>query len=173
MFQLAAWCFDLDQQLFYRFNHSCRKYWLDTLMPWVTKLGGAVFTVVLNLILYQYGNMKLSTAAGAALLALTFSHLAVQICKRVFTRPRPYLVFPNAHIIQTPLEDPSFPSGHTTAAFSLAIVYALFFPAMAIPLCLLASAVGFSRIYLGLHFPSDVLMGALLGAITAISIFLF
>ena len=63
-----------------------------------------------------------------------------------------------------PLDEFSFPSGHTLHAVSFGIVAAGWFPVLALPLALFAVLVAMSRVVLGLHYPSDVLAGAALGA---------
>jgi hypothetical protein len=62
--------------------------------------------------------------------------------------------------------DSSFPSGHTTFAFSQAVIYSHHYPDLTIPLYLFATVVGFSRVYLGEHYPTDVIGGAVLGLVT-------
>ncbi len=67
-----------------------------------------------------------------------------------------------------PLKDHSFPSGHTTAIFSVVVPLLLYMPVLTIILAPIALSVGISRIYLGLHYPSDVLAGLCLGTLTGI-----
>lgn len=68
--------------------------------------------------------------------------------------PRPLVGVPGSH---------SFPSGHTTSSFACATVIAALAPRLAIPAFVLAAAIGFSRVYVGVHYPLDVLAGAVLG----------
>ncbi|WP_019850938.1 phosphatase PAP2 family protein [Desulfitobacterium sp. PCE1] len=67
-----------------------------------------------------------------------------------------------------PLRDASFPSGHSTAIFCIATVLVLAIPSSFILFYSLASIVAFSRVYLGMHYPSDIMIGASLGTITAL-----
>jgi undecaprenyl-diphosphatase len=74
----------------------------------------------------------------------------------------------NFHSIITPSDQFSFPSGHTSAAFMVATLLAYFFPALSVFLYGWATLVGCSRVMLGVHFPTDILVGAILGISVAI-----
>ena len=98
-------------------------------------------------------------------MTLVVSHLLVQVAKRTVVRGRPAKVEGCVNLVREP-DCFSFPSGHAAAAMSVALAYGTTFPAWAAPLLLVAAAVGFSRVRLGVHYPSDVLVGQLLAALT-------
>ena len=104
-----------------------------------------------------------------AMAALAISHLLVQIAKRTVGRGRPDRVCDVAPAIGEP-DRFSFPSGHATASLAVAFSYALVLPAWGGPLILLALLVGFSRVRLGVHYPSDVLVGQMLAMLTAVGL---
>ena len=86
--------------------------------------------------------------------------------KYAFDRTRPYKALKNVHIVGTTDRDPSFPSGHTSSAFAVATMLSLEYRKwyVTVPAYAWAGLVGYSRIAMGVHYPSDVLMGALVGA---------
>ena len=143
---------------------SCRI--LDFLMPYITNLGGAKFTILTAIAVFLFIDYKLGLEMG---LSLGISHLIVHVVKRITNRPRPYITLKNIDQVNIPFEPYSFPSGHTTAAFSVAVTLSLSTPIWGWECILLAlaSLVGISRVYLGVHYPSDVLMGGLLGTACA------
>jgi undecaprenyl-diphosphatase len=110
----------------------------------------------------------LHQASRLALLGLVLSHLVVQLMKRTVGRSRPAVVERLVTLVAEP-DRFSFPSGHATASMSVALAYAIVFPAWAVPLLLLAVLVGFSRVCLRVHYPSDVLVGQLIAATTVIA----
>ncbi len=130
----------------------------------ITAAGSAVVTIgsVLMPLLFAAWPHAASWRAGVALAA---SHLAVQAIKRVVSRERPVLV----PLIACP-DRFSFPSGHATASLSVALTYALIFPAMAAPLVGFGLLVGWSRVALGVHYPGDVVAGQAIAIVTALAV---
>ncbi len=103
--------------------------------------------------------IKTGIALGTTLVITTGLKYAV-------ARQRPYITYPNDVVERASESSYSFPSGHTSAAFSLATSVTLSCKKwyVAVPCYLYAGAVGYSRMRLGVHYPSDVLAGALIGA---------
>ena len=98
-----------------------------------------------------------------------FTGIITTSLKFAFNRERPFKTYPNDIFKHATAGSLSFPSGHTSAAFSVATSLSLEFPKWYViaPSMLWASTMGYSRMYLGVHYPSDVLVGAIIGAGTS------
>jgi membrane-associated phospholipid phosphatase len=108
---------------------------------------------------------------GAATLS-TASYFAASgssdLLKRAFERPRPPLVDPAVHPLVAVPDSYSMPSGHASTAFAAAVAVGLVHPRLRWPLLALASLIALSRVWLGVHYLSDVIVGAALGAVIAL-----
>ena len=159
-----------DNWLFLCINRHFRCTALDFSMSKMTHLGGAFFTICICVLLIFSDFRTSRSAAVEALLALLLSQAVVQLLKKKIGRRRPYFVLSDISV-RRPLFDCSFPSGHTTAGWTLAVIFSLNFPPLSMPLIFLAAVIGFSRTYLGFHYPLDVLSGALVGGGTAYAVY--
>jgi undecaprenyl-diphosphatase len=102
--------------------------------------------------------------AGFLALAAAGAALAVAaVVARVVDRPRPFVAHPEIHAFLGHGTDPGFPSDHATAAFDIGGVLVLRLGWVAAPVLLAALALSVARVMVGVHYPSDVLAGALLG----------
>ena len=145
---------------------------LDALMPWITLLGDAgifwIAAAVVLLCIPKYRKAGLSMGA-ALLMGLVLCNLTL---KPLVARIRPY-DFVLAHygrnitlLVSTP-HDFSFPSGHTIASFEGAVALLLHNKKLGIPALILACLIAFSRMYLYVHYPTDVIFSMILGTALA------
>lgn len=168
MSRVVVWLQHHEYRMFRFVNRRIQHTLLDIFFNTVTHLGGASTTILASLLLAIFGRGTLRTAALQSLIALAASHIPVAIIKKAYPRLRPYLVLPDTVICKNPLKDHSFPSGHTTAIFSSVLPYLFAFPPLGFVLLPLAVSVGISRMYLGLHYPSDVAAGCVIGTTAAL-----
>lgn len=145
---------------------------LDSFMvhaaTWAVQLFIAIVAVWF-LVGWIAGSSRDRRGAVLALLASGGALLVNQIINRIWDRPRPFLAHPGTvHVLIAKSSDPSFPSDHAAAAFAIAV--AVFLVHRRIGLVVLATAlvVAYARVYVGAHYPGDVLGGAIIGAVVTL-----
>jgi undecaprenyl-diphosphatase len=149
-------------------NHWCmsNRFWIQV-FTWSSRLGdGWIWLALLILLPWLYGSAGRSAAQQMALAAV-LGIMLYRWLKRYSKRPRP--LHSDARIIASvpPLDRYSFPSGHTLHATSFTLLSLAWFPQLGLVLVPLSLLIAGSRVALGLHYPSDVLIGGLLGAALA------
>lgn len=97
------------------------------------------------------------------ILALALTLLADKILNFVFPTPRPFIIDESVNLLISPPSNPSFPSTHTAAATAFAAIIFYFSKILGVVAVIFAIFVGISRIFVGVHYPSDVLAGIILG----------
>ncbi len=148
-----------DKQLYLTLNAASKSSAFARIMHVVTHLG-ATTTAIFATLLALYLDYTYQIPIGMEmLLTLIISQIIVQTIKRLVNRPRPYKSISIANVLKPPTCAYSFPSGHTACAFTIALSYASGMPSLFFPLMLIAFIVGLSRIILGYHYPTDVLIG--------------
>ena len=124
----------------------------------------ALATVGLWLLARPYGNPRWKLASASALIAAAVALAVNQVITHLWDRPRPFTEHPGlTHVLGARTTDPSFPSDHAAAAFAIAFAVLAFSRRAGIAFLVGAALIGLSRIALGMHYPSDVLAGALVG----------
>lgn len=148
--------------------------WLNYIMKYVTYLGEVGASAIIACIVLLI--FKKTRPAGLALgIALVLDVLLINIIlKNAVGRPRPwekygdFVNFYESINLHAP-NDASFPSGHTGACFCAAVLLTMYYKVKGIPAIVVATLVGISRIYLCMHYPTDVLAGALIGSACAVA----
>lgn len=142
---------------------------LSNIMKLVTLIGNdGLIWIAVSILLFA---LKKKRIGFESLMALSFSYTLTETIKHLVSRPRPFQVLNSISLAIEPPAESSFPSGHTATSFAVAIIIYLHMPKKYGVLALiLASVMGFSRVYLGVHYPSDVFGGLLLGILSGLII---
>jgi undecaprenyl-diphosphatase len=160
-----SWVASRDHRVMVRVNHWRPPKWLRMWMLAATRGGDGGLWYALGLAVALYGGAQRFHALLAATLAVATGVGLFLELKRAFRRKRPCALVPHCWVDLLPPDQFSFPSGHTITAFAVAFSVGGFYPAMLPGLLFCAVSIAASRIVLGMHFLSDVLAGAALGAI--------
>ena len=163
---------NLDGEILLQIQQHLRTDMLTPFMKIVTFLGnGGWFWILCAVVLLAVP--KTRKTGYAAVLSLIFGVIVTNLLlKNIVARPRPFAEIEALIPLIAKPTDFSFPSGHTTASFAVALVMLRMLPKkIGIPAVVLAALVAFSRLYLGVHYPTDVLTGfvvALVGSSLAV-----
>lgn len=169
-----SFLYDLDKGILFFIHSNLHFPLLDRFMILATHAGdkGLVWLLIVGVLLFsgKYRYVGVLTLVGLALNAL----IGEQFLKFVFQRPRPYVDFPFVDLLVGKYGSFSFPSGHTASSFAAAFILSRYLKRFSLFFWILAVVISFSRVYLFVHYPSDVLGGIVLGLFCGVLVsFLF
>lgn len=155
---------NLDGGFLLFLQESVRNPMLDSLMKFITALGngGMIWIGATILLLIPKKTRSIGMMSAVALLGSLI--INNNIIKNIVQRPRPFVTFTDLQIIIPTPSEYSFPSGHTSSSFAAAAVFYRHLPKkLGLPSVILAGLIGFSRLYVGVHYPTDVIAGVIMG----------
>src|SRR5689334_24973434 len=162
-----------DHVLMRRVNRWQPPRWIRLWMICATRGGDGWLWYAMGLVILFFGGPDRFWALGCAGLAAATGILAFLRLKRVTGRKRPCSIEPSCWAHLLPPDQFSFPSGHTITAFAVSLPMMHYYPQLSVGLLFCACSIALSRVVLGLHFLSDVLAGAGIGALLGFASYAF
>jgi undecaprenyl-diphosphatase len=159
-----------DERVFRLLNDAWLHPLLDRVMPWVSDGRNYTIPFVLAAILILFvGRLRgLRFLALAAVSIVIADAIGNHVFKHAVLRTRPCIALEGVRLLAGCVNSPSFPSNHAVNASALATLATLSIPRLWLPAVVLVALVGYSRIYVGTHYPLDILGGSVLGLAVAL-----
>lgn len=164
---MTEFLYQIDLNIFYFINHTISNPLFDKFFPFITdaKNWNIAYTILFLNLIIKGGRLGRIAAVGTVLLIIATDQFSSFFLKHIFERIRPCNVLPDVNILVTCTQSFSFPSSHAVNNFGGAVYFSRIFPKYKIALFTVAFLVSLSRPYVGVHYPSDVIGGALIGSV--------
>jgi undecaprenyl-diphosphatase len=153
-----------DLPIFNFVNHGLSNHLFDVIMPTISRIGQGELYFLIGIVLLFSKKREFKMLGIILLAGLTVSYYMVGTLKIFVARPRPFVTLTNVVLLGAMDKTPSFPSGHAASAFMVAVLLSSCFKRH-ILFFLLAALIAFSRVYVGVHYPSDCIAGAVIGIV--------
>lgn len=159
--------YTLDKELFYFINHTLSNPLFDKIFPYLTdvKHWYLVYIIFWFILVFKGGRLGRITAVMSLLLITASDQISSFLLKDWIARIRPCNVLPDVNILVFCSGSYSMPSSHAVNNFAAAVFFSRLFPKYKIPLYVIAVLMAFSRPYVGVHYPADVIVGAVVGSV--------
>ncbi|WP_261844586.1 phosphatase PAP2 family protein [Aliamphritea ceti] len=153
----------LDTQLYLRIYNCYELPHMAVFSRWISRLGDGIAYLLFGLILFWLEPVDGSEFFQASLLTFSIEVPLYLLLKQLIKRNRPCDHLNGVTPAIKPADQFSFPSGHAAAAFAFASMLSLYYPSLSETALIIAGLIGLSRVLLGVHYPTDILAGAVLG----------
>ena len=149
-------------------QRAAARLWVVRLLNIVSRMGDGWVWYATIVVLPWVSPGGVGSTCAIRMVAVGLANVVIyKIIKRWIARPRPFLTCPGIRECARPLDEYSFPSGHTLHSVAFSLILVSYYPHLALLVWPFTLLVAVSRVILGLHYPSDVIVGAAIGALTA------
>lgn len=162
---MADFLYSIDITLFYLINDTIANPIFDKFFVFITNVKNwyLVYILLWSLLLFKGGKLGKIAAVGIILVVAASDQLSSQLLKNLFERIRPCNALSDINVLVHCSRSFSFPSSHAVNNFAVAFYFYRLYPNLKWVLFIIAFIVAISRPYVGVHYPSDILAGALIG----------
>lgn len=166
---MLEYLIQIDTQLFYFFNVTVQNPLFDWLMPFITEKVHwfPVWGIIIVLLIWKGGKQGRILVLLIIPVIFISDQLSSSVFKPLFGRTRPCVALDNVHLLIKKTKSYSFPSSHAANFFAVAAFFGYFYRRYLWLFLIIAAAVAYSRVYVGVHYPFDVLAGGILGFLCA------
>lgn len=157
--------YSIDLSLFYFINHTLSNPIFDKFFPFVTNVKHwfIAYIILWGILLFKGGRIGKIASIGIILLIATSDQISSNFLKHYFERIRPCNILEDVNLLISSTRSFSFPSSHAVNNFAVAFYIYKLFPKLKWIVFIVASLMAFSRPYVGVHYPSDIFVGAIIG----------
>ena len=154
---------NIEDSIFFFLNQTLANPVCDAIIKFFIQIPGEIIIVIIGALALFLGKKYTKFTALIFLSSFLLAKYSYKTIKSFVERPRPFQTLEGVRLFLGPHSGFSFPSGHATTSFCLATVIAMRYPKARYPIFIVAILVALSRSYVGVHYPSDILVGSILG----------
>ncbi len=158
----------LDTRLYFWIFNCYEHPHIAWLSRWISRLGDGAAYLLAGLLLFWLEPVDGKDFFKSGLITFSIEVPLYLLLKQLIKRNRPCDFLNGITPAIQPADRFSFPSGHAAAAFAFASILSIYYPGLSVAACVIAGLIGLSRVLLGVHYPTDILAGSLLGSASAL-----